>query len=100
MKNIRYVVKMSKQKYTCLECGWHCVGDKKIWKAKNPFDYGELWACPKCREQSIVEACDYPHCFLPSTSGTPLNGKVLFGKKYLRLCYKHYILLEKEGKLG
>jgi len=89
---------MRKQKYVCMECGWHCVGDEKILKAENPFDYGELWACPKCREQSIVDACNYPYCFNTTSAGIPLNGKVLFGKKYLRLCTEHAMWLDKKMK--
>jgi len=88
-----------RKKHVCEECGWHCVGDDKILKAKDPFyGYGELWACPKCREQSMVRACDYPYCFRPTSSGIPLNGKVLFGKKYLRLCSEHAVWLDKKMK--
>ena len=53
--------------------------------APDPFNEGDmLYACPDCRDQSLVLACDEPNCNQQATCGFPiLNG-------YRQTCSNHY----------
>ena len=64
-------------------CGW--IGTPgEILRAPNPFEDGELHACPLCRDiGNLRECCDEPECFTEATCGTPTADG------YRRTCFSH-----------
>ena len=62
------------ERYICdnRRCGW--VGNaEEALTAPDPFNPGEtLLACPKCRDQSLLLACDEPGCNRRASCGTPI----------------------------
>jgi len=71
-------------KLLCLECGW--VGTyHDILSAKNPFQKGEIIACPECKEIGHLSfVCEVDGCEKEATCGTPTKGG------YLRCCGEHF----------
>jgi hypothetical protein len=64
-------------------CGWSGP-DSEALHAPDPFNKGdELTACPKCREQSLVSACDEPGCNKEAGMGTQTP------EGYRWTCYEH-----------
>ena len=77
-------------KHVCEKCGWHGVF-KNLLTAPDPFNEGELlWACPSCKNMTVVWACDTPYCFRPVSSGTPTS------KGYKNFCSDCYFEYEKK----
>lgn len=71
-------------KLLCSNCYEFCDDESKALSAPDPFNPGDmLRACPKCREQSLVGACDEPGCRLEAFCGTPTAAG------YRRTCSKH-----------
>ncbi len=78
-------------RYLCdnRHCDW--IGDEsEMLRAPDPFNEGDmLYACPKCRDQSLVLACDEPGCKKQATCGTPTP------EGYRRVCGDHWRELDK-----
>jgi hypothetical protein len=78
-------------RYLCdnRHCGW--IGEEgEMLCAPDPFNEGDmLYACPKCRDQSLVLACDEKGCKNQATCGTPTPAG------YRRVCGNHYRELDK-----
>ena len=82
---------MSAEKCVCdnWRCKWVGTIDQAL-SAPDPFnECNTLYACPKCRDSTLVRACDEPGCNRQVTCGTPTaNG-------YRQTCYTH---MPKESK--
>lgn len=65
-------------------CGWHGLF-KEVLVAPHPFEEdGLIHGCPNCRETNVIlEACEEPDCWKPSTCGTPTESG------YRRTCDEH-----------
>lgn len=71
------------EKMSCDECGWRGEG-KDLLRAPNPFESGEVTACPECKAMdALFVACDESGCWYPVTCGTPTSGG------YRRTCGRH-----------
>ena len=76
---------MTAKYYKCgdLRCGW--IGSPgEMLRAPNPFEDGELQACPKCHGiDNLLACCDEPECFEIAICGIPTHNG------YRRTCSKH-----------
>lgn len=62
---------MSKVVCNYWRCGW-CGEDSEALKSPHPFSDGEeLLFCPRCRDITLVAACDEPGCKAQATCGWP-----------------------------
>lgn len=80
-----------KNRYTCTNrgCGW-AGHETEMLSAPDPFNVGDmLYACPNCKDQSLVLACDEDGCNEQATCGTPTPAG------YRSVCSKHYRELDK-----
>jgi len=68
----------------CRECGW--IGKySEILKAPNPFEDGELMACPQCKHvEDLRILCEAADCNQEATCGTPTDDG------YIRCCIRHW----------
>ena len=52
-------------------CEWTGTTDQAL-SAPDPFNEGStLYACPNCRDMTLVRACDVPGCKRAASCGTP-----------------------------
>jgi len=73
------------RKHVCgnLRCNW-CGDSDDVLRAPNPFEEGELWACPECKTvNELYLACDVEECCEMVTCGTPTK------EGYRSTCSKH-----------
>lgn len=64
---------MSNERVICSywRCEWAGPMSQAL-SAPDPFNEGNtLYACPKCRDMTMVTACDEPGCNHKATCGTP-----------------------------
>ena len=68
----------------CSECG-NVTNDLMILRAPNPFEDGELTACPECNSiDSMRVICEFKGCTEEATCGTPTsNGYKLYCGKHI-----------------
>lgn len=71
-------------------CGWVGLRTEAL-SAPDPFNGGDmLYACPECRDQTLVTCCDEPGCRQPGSCGNPTD------EGYRRTCLKHIPKSEKQ----
>lgn len=75
---------MDNRKIGCRDCMWHGELSEAL-SAPNPFEPEEnLYACPKCKQMDLHEACEHEGCWKETTNGGPgPDGK------YRRACSQH-----------
>jgi hypothetical protein len=72
-----------------LKCSyWRCdwIGtEADVLTAPDPFNEGNtLYACPQCRDQTVIDCCDEPGCTEAASCGWPVeNGP------YRHTCLDH-----------
>lgn len=79
---------MKKLKCSYWRCDWHGT-DADVLRAPDPFNDGvELWACPKCKDQTIVCACIVHDCWQEGTCGGPNPYDP--GGPFVAICGEHW----------
>lgn len=77
---------MSNIKLMCQDykCNWAGMSDDVL-NAPNPFEDGEITACPKCKAiEELTSACGIDGCWHAATCGTPTADG------YVQCCGKHF----------
>ena len=81
---------MKKLKCSYWHCDWHGT-DADVLSAPDPFNVGEtLWACPKCKDQTIVGACIVHDCWNGGNCGGPNPYEPDGTLPFVAICGEHW----------